>query len=89
MIHNDEAALNEQGKESSGQQVGKLSPQDSNAVDVLHLQKAASLDIIEEGCGKATRSRGRPCIYSYDKNDEGYKTMADLLGSSLHTKEDE
>ena len=57
----DEEALNEHTDEVNSQEVENSSQQNSYAnAGVLNLEKAASLDIIEEGYGKARKSGEKP-----------------------------
>ena len=81
MKHADEDASNEQRMDISGQEAVELNPQNDNAnVNVLDLHRGASCDILEEGYGKAGRSKGipqGPC----DRNGHANQSLADLIGS--------
>ena len=82
MKQTEEDASNDQRMQNFGQEAIKLNSQNSNAnVNVHHLHKGASSDIVEEGYGKAARSQGvshGPC----ERNGHGNETLADLIGSS-------
>ena len=83
-MDNDEEVLNEHRKEVYAHDNINLNPQKSSAnFDVLHIQRAASLDITEKGYGKVGKSGGSQRSSPYDLNDCANKTLADLISSSL------